>query len=248
MHVYAELEKNGFSLLPEVLGASYIERLQAILDLQIRTDSVGSLAQSNSGQVYAARNLLSSAPELKSLLERPLVQRFVAQVLGPSAGLVRVLFFDKPPEQSWSLPWHKDQSIAVAGHGTLPSGYSRPTIKRGVPHLIAPDALLREMLTLRIHLDAMTADNGPLQVVPQSHHSSTDPGVGVENRTTIHAVAGEILAMRPLLTHASGLSKPGTTQHRRILHLEFAAGPLPEPLQWYEFYPITVDCRQEILS
>ena len=166
------------------------------------------------------------------------MKRFVGKVLGPSAGLVRVLFFDKPPEQSWSLPWHKDQSIAVAGHGTLSPGYSRPTVKRGAPHLIAPDALLREMLTLRIHWDAMTEDNGPLQVVPQSHHSSTDPGVGVENKKIIHAAEGEILAMRPLLTHASGLSKPGTTQHRRILHLEFAAGPLPKPLQWYEFHRI----------
>lgn len=242
MDVFTELEKNGFALLPEALAASCIERLQAILDVQIRTDSVGSLAQSDSGQIYAARNLLSSAPELKLLLERPLVKRFVGHVLGPSAGLVRVLFFDKPPEQSWSLPWHKDQSIAVAGHGTLPPGYSRPTVKRGVPHLIAPDALLREMLTLRIHLDAMTEDNGPLQVVPHSHHSSTDPGVGVENKKIIHATAGEILAMRPLLTHASGLSKPGTTRHRRILHLEFAAGPLPEQLQWYEFHRVVSDC------
>jgi hypothetical protein len=58
MDVYAELEKNGFALLPEAVGASCLERLQAILDVQIRTDSVGSLAQSNSGQVYAARNLL----------------------------------------------------------------------------------------------------------------------------------------------------------------------------------------------
>jgi ectoine hydroxylase-related dioxygenase (phytanoyl-CoA dioxygenase family) len=107
-----------------------------------------------------------------------------------------------------------------------------------VLHLIAPDALLQNMITLRIHLDAMTDDNGPFQVVPRSHHSSMDQGVGVENKKLILAAAGEVLAMRPLLTHASGMSKPGTHQHRRILHLEFATGPMPEPLQWCEFYPM----------
>ncbi|MDP1560754.1 MAG: phytanoyl-CoA dioxygenase family protein [Pirellulaceae bacterium] len=241
MDVYTELEDYGYAMLSEAFDGGCIKRMQTILDRQIRTDSEGTLAQSESGQVYAARNILSTAPELKSVLEMPVVQRVVRQVLGPDAGLVRALFFDKPPEQSWSLPWHKDQSIAVAGHGTLPPGYSRPTVKRGVPHLIAPDALLQEMITLRIHLDAMTDENGPLQVVPGSHHSSTDQGVGVENRKIILAAAGEILAMRPLLTHSSGLSKPGTTQHRRILHLEFATGPLPEPLQWYEFHPVATD-------
>ena len=33
--------------------------------------------------------------------------------LGPGLGLVRVLYFDKPPGQSWALPWHKDLTIAV---------------------------------------------------------------------------------------------------------------------------------------
>jgi hypothetical protein len=111
------------------LSPAYIARLRSILDQQLQTDSASNLAQSHSGQVYAARNLLTLAPELKSLLELPLVEQFVGGVLGPLAGLVRVLFFDEPLDQSWSLPWHKDQSIAVAGHGILPLGYSRPTIK-----------------------------------------------------------------------------------------------------------------------
>ena len=55
----------------------------------------------------------------------------------------------------------------------LPSQrFSRPTTKAGVPHETAPDEILREMLTLRIHLDDVTEENGPLQVVPESHRSS----------------------------------------------------------------------------
>lgn len=242
-----DFDTNGYVILPERLGLEWVRHLRSILDTQMQSDSSGNLAQSQNGWLYAARNVLTAAPAIKTLLTVPLVQQFVTETLGTRSGLVRALYFDKPPDQSWSLPWHKDQSIAVAAHGLLPTGFSRPTVKRGVPHLIAPDDVLREMVTLRIHLDAMTEENGPLQVVPKSHHSSADQGSGVENRQIIHAEIGEILAMRPLLTHASGLSKPGTTQHRRIVHLEFAAGPLPEPLQWYEFHPVSHNCEHMML-
>jgi len=42
---------------------------------------------------------------------------------------------------------------------------------------------------------------------------------------------GGALLMRPLLLHASSPARvPG---HRRVLHLEFAAEPLPAGLEWY---------------
>ncbi len=247
MTLATQFAANGFVTLPEPLEQGLIANLRTVLEQQFQVDSPGSLAHSQHGHVYAARNVLSAAPKIKALLSVPQIQRFVRQILGERAGLVRALFFDKPPEQSWSLPWHKDRSIAVARHDVVPTGYSRPTVKRGVPHLIAPDELLKQMLTLRIHLDAMTDDNGPLQVVPGSHHSSDDLGVGVDNRHVIHAAVGEILAMRPLLTHASGLSKPGTTEHRRILHFEFAATEqLASPLQWYEFHHVSQDTTQTV--
>ncbi len=92
------------------------------------------------------------------------------------------------------------------------------------------------MLTLRIHLDDVTDENGPLRVIPGSHTSSQSEGVGVGNATTIHASAGDVLAMRPLISHASGSSIEGTRRHRRILHLEFAADPkLPGGAQWHDF-------------
>jgi hypothetical protein len=42
--------------------------------------------------------------------------------------------------------------------------------------------------------------------------------------------AGTVLALRPLLVHGS---RRRTTQgHRRILHVEIAAGDPPPPLEW----------------
>lgn len=160
------------------------------------------------------------------------------QVLGEHFGLVRGLFFDKPPDKTWTLPWHKDMSIAVADNTLASAHFSRPTCKAGVPHVIASDEVLRRMLTLRIHLDDVTNENGPLRVIPESHKSATCRGRGTEAAVTVFASAGDVLAMRPLIDHSSGSSLPGTTRHRRILHLEFAADEeLPDGYRWFHFTP-----------
>jgi ectoine hydroxylase-related dioxygenase (phytanoyl-CoA dioxygenase family) len=102
--------------------------------------------------------------------------------------------------------------------------------------MIASDEILRQMLTLRIHLDEVTDENGPLRVIPGSHVSSESEGVGIAGEVAIHAQAGDALAMRPLIRHASGSSSKGTRRHRRILHLEFAASPdLPDGVRWHDF-------------
>ena len=108
---------------------------------------------------------------------------------------VRALFFDKPPDRSWNLPWHKDTSIAVKDLSIQSSSFSRPTTKAGVPHLIACDEVLRRMLTLRIHLDEVSDENGPLRVIPGSHVSSTSDGIGVDSAATIHAAVDDVLAI-----------------------------------------------------
>jgi len=47
---------------------------------------------------------------------------------------------------------------------------------------------------------------------------------------TCAARAGDILAMRPLLLHAS--SKSTQPARRRVLHVEYAASDLPGPFRW----------------
>lgn len=42
--------------------------------------------------------------------------------------------------------------------------------------------------------------------------------------------SGGALLMRPLLLHASSASR--SPRHRRVIHLEYAAGPLPGGLRW----------------
>ncbi|MBN9119272.1 MAG: phytanoyl-CoA dioxygenase family protein, partial [Planctomycetes bacterium] len=185
-----------------------------------------------------ARNLLELWPRAVELVRAPAPKEALKAVLGRSAGVVRALYFDKPPGHSWALPWHKDYSLAVAAH--RPGGaFTKPTVKAGVPHVVAPQAVLDRMLTVRVHLDDMTPENGPLRVIPGSHrayHQKDDPP---REAVALNCRAGDALLMRPLVTHASGHSKPGGTLHRRIVHLECAAdAELPDGFAWKWFVPI----------
>lgn len=233
---WQSLEANGFCLLRRSMQRHQVDRLRAACADAFSRGSGSELTLSSHGHVYAARNLIDSIPEVRTAWQTSLLRTLLRDVLGDGFGLVRALFFDKPPDRSWNLPWHKDTSIAVRNHSVRSPSLTRPTVKAGVPHFIACDAILHRMLTLRIHLDDVTDENGPLRVIPQSHVSAQSDGCGCDQAVTIHASAGDVLAMRPLISHASGSSIRGTRRHRRILHLEFAsAGSLPDGVQWHDF-------------
>lgn len=231
-----KLLTNGFSILNQTVAPEAIEHLRHVFANTFEEDRDGNLARSSQGHVYAARNLVRSIPEVRSVWKEHGLSEYLRTELGSDFGLVRALFFDKPPGKTWSLSWHKDLSIAVQDNSIASNFFNRPTNKLGVPHVIASDAILQSMLTLRIHLDRTSVENGALKVVPESHLSSVSEGVGCEHSVLIEADAGEVLAMRPLTTHSSGASHSNTAQHRRILHLEFASSrSLPDGYQWYDF-------------
>ena len=231
-----DLDKDGFCLLSGAVPTATVRSLLTAVSQAFSDESPDVRARSSRGTVYAARNLIGSVPEVLCVWQQPPLATFLRQQLGEGFGLVRALYFDKPPERTWNLPWHKDTAVAVKDNRLASPSFSRPTNKAGVPHLIASDEVLRGMLTLRLHLDQVTNENGPLRVVPGSHESSTSLGQGLDRQVFIFAEAGDVLAMRPLISHASGPSQPGTTRHRRILHLEFAASAeLPDGVQWHDF-------------
>ncbi|MEQ1826119.1 MAG: hypothetical protein ABL921_09235, partial [Pirellula sp.] len=71
------------------------------------------------------------------------------------------------------------------------------------------------MLTVRIHLDAMDADNGPVLVQRGSHRfgkSTVGDGSEVSQVTEIRCLAGTTMLMRPLLSHSSIASKLGVNE------------------------------------
>lgn len=238
---HLQLERDGYTLLRHVFPATTV---QSVLDawqtlVEQRPDDPGLIRNAN-GVVFAGRNLVARFPLARDLWRCPKLLQVITATLGLDAGLVRGLWFDKPPDQTWSLAWHKDLTIAVERNDLPSTHFAHPTIKAGVSHVEAPVELLQRMLTLRVHLDPMTDDNGPLQVVPGSHHSGKQLAAETHSAgVTILGEPGDVLVMRPLLTHASGNSREGTSQHRRILHLEFAgARELPDGYRWHDFVSV----------
>ncbi len=232
-----QLDTDGFCFLRSVFAPGTVASARAEWEAITRDNATDdAVLNAESGPTYGARNLLDLWPQMMELVRAPALCDALHEVLGRTAGVVRALYFDKPPGHSWALPWHKDYSLAVRAPGPI-GAFTKPTVKAGVPHVIAPKDVLDRMLTVRIHLDDMTAENGPLRVIPGSHvayHQQDDPPREAE---TLYCRAGDVLLMRPLVTHASGHSKPDVGLHRRIVHLECAANGagLADGYEWKWF-------------
>jgi hypothetical protein len=235
-----QIDREGFSLVRAVFSDQQVTEVLAglVSALHDPRDEAASI-RSREGSVYAARNVLSLFPAVRDVWRREPLPQLLREVVGTEAGLVRVLYFDKPPDRTWSLPWHKDLTIAVREKMPRGERFSKPTFKAGVPHVEAPLEVLEAMLTLRIHLDDVTDENGPLEVVTGSHRTGKVLKLDTGPVQTLLADHGDVLAIRPLVAHASGKSYPGTPRHRRLLHLEFAASAdLPDGYHWHDFIPI----------
>jgi ectoine hydroxylase-related dioxygenase (phytanoyl-CoA dioxygenase family) len=229
------LERDGYVTLRAVYAREEAAELLASLEEGLARGAAILRAE---GAVYAARNVLAAWPRAAEVVRRGPLREALVAALGPGFGLVRGLYFDKPPGQSWALPWHKDMTVAVRDNRLPSAHFAKPTVKAGVPHVEAPVWLLERMLTARLHLDDVTDENGPLKVVPGSHRTGEEMRLEGAAVATLHAEAGDVLLMRPLLAHCSNRSREGTARHRRVLHLELAAdAALPDGFAWHTFLP-----------
>ncbi len=229
-----QLRTNGFALIAGVYNVEEMNEAIEAIQSSIENDCSSNI-KSSRGETYAARNLIDCFPGCTTIYKKQKLIEVLSGELGPQFGLVRVLYFDKHPDRTWTLPWHKDMTIAVKDSSLPSQRFRKPTTKSGICHVEAPVEILERMLTLRIRLDAVTDDNGPLEVIPGSHLDGKTPGASDRIHKQL-SNPGDVFAMKPLLTHSSGSSNPGTIQHRRILHLEFAADEvLPDNYQWNHF-------------
>jgi len=230
-HYSDEIEAKGFAIVPGVLDAKCVSRIVGQLTHVSPSDSTRRRGQS----YFGIRNLLSVVPALRDLPSSAVIRSLVDPIAGRQARVVRGTFFDKTPEANWKVHWHQDLTIAVRQRKEV-SGFNCWTLKAGINHVQPPAQLLKEVLAIRVHLDAANEESGALKVIPGTHQRGrlTAEDIQQIRRETKPVVCsvekGDVLAMRPLLLHSSSVSS--NAPHRRVIHLEFCSVELPGGLEW----------------
>jgi ectoine hydroxylase-related dioxygenase (phytanoyl-CoA dioxygenase family) len=183
------------------------------------------------------RNVLETCREVRELAQSPEVRSLPQAVIGPTCVAVRGILFDKTPDANWRVVWHQELTIAVRERRDA-IGFGPWSEKAGVPHVQPPATILERMLAVRVHLDDCTPDNGPVRVLPGSHMAGRLSDASIDHwKQSVKPVActvdrGGILAFRPLLLHASSPAR--MPMRRRVVHIEFATGDLPDGLTWHD--------------
>jgi ectoine hydroxylase-related dioxygenase (phytanoyl-CoA dioxygenase family) len=209
-----ELNQQGFTFIRQAISPDQLKDLRQIF----------SKLEKKSG----IRNLSQKFPDALNFIENKCIQEVIQ-----NGKLVRSLLFDKHSQRNWQVDFHQDLTIAVKEKHEL-DDFGPWTVKEDVHSVQAPDSMLNQMISLRLHLDDCDEQNGALKVFPASHLQgkiSQEKIVQLESEThSCNAQAGDLLLMRPLLVHGS--SKTIEPTRRRVIHLEYSFCDLPQPLQW----------------
>jgi ectoine hydroxylase-related dioxygenase (phytanoyl-CoA dioxygenase family) len=209
----AEIDKQGFAILPEILTRS---------DLRLLDESLARnpLPRSRAGMRHALKR-----PAVLAVARDPRLLAIAQEALGANPFPFRATLFDKSPVSNWLVVWHQDTALPLRERRDEPE-WGPWSVKDGIIYAHAPACALSRVVALRLHLDDSVSRNGPLRVLPGTHT------MGVLSDDAIHDLStrtiavdclvprGGILVMRPLIVHAS--SKSRCMKQRRVLHIEYA--------------------------
>ena len=219
MAVRSTLERDGAQLLPGAASTILSELGAALPDVP-------------SGH---AGLRLFGYPQLSFWLGQDgVVGRLAGQFLAGCIP-VRAILFDKSVDGNWGVGWHQDRTISVAERRDV-EGFGPWTIKDDVQHVAPPFEWLARMITLRVHLDGVPADNAPLQVALGSHRLGRVAEKDVEDLVrksriaTCLAAAGDVWVYATPILHAS--ERAATPSRRRVLQIDYSADSLPGGLRW----------------
>ena len=170
-----------------------------------------------------ARHVLS-VPVVRALATAPALLRIAGGFVGGTPVPFRATLFAKSPTANWLVAWHQDTALPLRERIVDPT-WGPWSVKNGMTYAHAPAWALERIVALRVHLDDSTASNGSLRVLPGTHRRGVLSDGDIQTLTRqVPAVkcladAGGVVAMRPLIVHAS--SKATGSARRRVVHIEY---------------------------
>lgn len=137
----SNIENDGFEVLEGFLAPDEV---------------AGQVDAIQSHQLGAARGGVRNAEKkfetINDLVASSKLRGRASEYLSGKPNLVRVILFDKTPENNWLVTWHQDKTIALSGKAEI-EDWGPWTVKDGTHHVQPPLDVLNNMVTFRIHLD-----------------------------------------------------------------------------------------------
>jgi ectoine hydroxylase-related dioxygenase (phytanoyl-CoA dioxygenase family) len=201
----------GFAVRPGVMPQAEFSAIAGLLQSDLRS--------------RAGRRHLLASESVRSVANDPRMLAIARDFIGSPAIPFKATLFDKSPDSNWLVVWHQDIALPVRARVDA-DGWGPWSTKGGQLYAHAPAAVLEQVIALRLHLDDSTAENGPLRVLPGTHtlgRLSEERIRGLAREVTpVECIvnAGGVVAMRPLVIHAS--SKSRSQLPRRVLHIGYA--------------------------
>lgn len=227
----AQIEDIGFVTINNVFSDA---KMKQIVQLIHQADSSRKTFR-KSTDLFAIRQFLKELPEIANLILQDEFKLFIQELLGSDFFIVKSIYFDKPGQSNWFVPYHQDLTVSVDRKIEI-DGYSKWTVKQDQFSVQPPLDILKQIYTLRIHLDDTDENNGALRVIPGSHlkgiYRAGDIDWSYETEHTCEVTKGGIMIMKPLLLHSS--SRTINNNKRRVIHIEFCNQELHEELEWVE--------------
>jgi ectoine hydroxylase-related dioxygenase (phytanoyl-CoA dioxygenase family) len=227
----AQIQEKGFTTINNVFSNYQIEKILQLID---RSDTSKETFR-RSSDLFAIRQILNEVIGIDKLVLNDEIKFFIDSLFGSDYFLVKSIYFDKPEQSNWFVSYHQDLTISVDRKVILDE-YSKWTVKQDQFSVQPPLDILKQIYTVRIHLDQTDENNGALKVIPGSHlkgiYRPEDIDWAKETEHNCNVSKGGIMIMKPLLLHSS--SRTTNNQKRRVIHLEFCNQELHQELKWIE--------------
>jgi ectoine hydroxylase-related dioxygenase (phytanoyl-CoA dioxygenase family) len=193
--VLAQMQADGYAIVPDVLDPPRVGRLRAELEAAIAEDNLAlDRIERETGQPHPDRWMVQNAmlrgPELARMLEHEAMQAYFAEFVGEHCILYAYQTSSLPPKgTNYGRRLHVDCPRLIPGYMTNVGAF--------------------------FPLDDLTEENGATWLLPGSHTAFEGPSEETFERGAVRmlAKAGAMILVHPRVWHRSGVNTTDRPRH-----------------------------------